>query len=47
MSNIVDENNQESSKSVKEMTQDEFDKEWERLFPLSGELPESLKYQAS
>ena len=43
----MDENRDKSNKSVKDMTQDEFDKEWERLFPLRDELPESLKSQAS
>ena len=43
----MEDNQDKSSKSVKEMTQDEFDREWERLFPIGEDLPASLKKQAS
>ena len=43
----MDNNQQKSSKSVKDMTQDEFNEEWERLFPLqASETPNWLREQA-
>jgi hypothetical protein len=45
--NSMDDNKDKSSERVNYMTQDEFDKEWKKLFPLGDkELPALLRGQA-
>lgn len=43
----MEDNRDKSNKSVEDMTQDEFDKEWERLFPIeAADTPNLLRAQS-
>jgi hypothetical protein len=45
MTNSVDDKRDKASEHVNNLTQDEFDKEWARLFPLDNDEPMLLRRQ--